>query len=337
MISRLVSVICLHLVCASFCLAENVAYYMSAWNGAKIHVVTANLNSPELKVTVSLTKNGPGTAESFGSMINRLQPSAAITGTFFCTKSLQPTGDIVIDGTRVHRGTVGTGVCFTADNTVHFVPFTEGSRTGWQGYETVLCAGPTLVSRGRLAVNPRAQGFRDPGIFGKKRRTALGVTENNKLLLVAIDTPMELHALAKVMLHLGAAEAVDLDGGSSSALYQGGRHISKPNRTLTNLVLVYDNLTDYHRNLHALAPQLGKRVAVQPPPYPEAGAVKLPEPGRLSFDLKRVEALMASNALMTFAEQQTNFPPFGPEAEAMFTASLKVNRRMNDAITAGRP
>ena len=239
----------------SVVLGSDVEYSRASWNGVPVHVVTANLNSPDLKVTVSLAKGGPGSSESFSSMLKRTGPAAAITGTFFCTRSLLPTGDIIIEGMPVYTGCLGKGVCITPYNTVEFVPYRQGHLSRWQGFETVLCAGPTLVQDGRILLFPRDEGFSDPNLFGKKKRTAIGVTDMNRLLMVVVDTPVHLRTLAKIMVHLGAVEAVDLDGGSSSALYCDGRRISAPGRSLTNLLVVYDNETDYFEHRQALAPQ----------------------------------------------------------------------------------
>ena len=264
MTTRCLLITSLLLMCRLAQAEQNIAYSKVLINGARVHVVSVNLNSPDLKVTVSLTKNGSGSTESFTSMLNRLQPAAAITGTFFCTRSLQPTGDIVIEGIKVHEGVIGTGVCFTPENTVQYLPYRSGHRTGWEGYDTVLCAGPTLVRNGSIFLIPRDQGFTDPGLFGRKKRTALGTTMNNKLLLVVVDTPILLRTLARIMLDLGAVNAVDLDGGTSSALYQNGRTISHPGRKLTNLLVVYDSLYDYYHHRQALAPQFRNTIAVKP-------------------------------------------------------------------------
>lgn len=266
MMFRILSVVSLLVICTGCFGATggNIAYSRVSWSGTPVDVVSINLNSPDLKVTISLAKNGTGTSESFTSMLDRVKPDAAITGTFFCTRSLKPTGDIVMEGTRIHTGSVGTGICFTPKNTVEFVPYAIGHRTKWQGYDTVLCAGPTLVKKGKVFLSPRDQGFRDPGLFGKKKRTAIGVTANNKLLLVAVKTPMQLRTLAKIMLSLGAVEAVDLDGGSSSALHCNGKLISSPGRKLTNLLVVYGSLTDYYQHRPKLAPGFGRTVASVP-------------------------------------------------------------------------
>jgi len=239
----------------------NVAYSRVSWNRMPVHVVSVNLNSPDLKVTVSLARNGAGSSESFTSMVSRLKPAAAITGTFFCTKSLLPTGDIVIGGAAMYTGSVGTGVCITPGNKIEFVPYAAGHRSKWEGYETVLCAGPTLVRNGRPCLSPRDQGFRDPALFGKKKRTAIGVTANNKLLLVAVSSPVQFRTLAKMMMSLGAVNAVALDGGSSSALHCNGKLISRPGRKLTNLLVVYGSLTDYYHHRQGLAPGMARLVA----------------------------------------------------------------------------
>lgn len=233
---------------------QNISYYKVRWSGASANVIAINLNSPDTKVTVSLARKGRGSSESFGSMVNRVKPTAAITGTFFCTRSLLPTGDIVIEGNSIHTGSVGTGVCVTPDNKVEFVPYSIGHRNRWQGYDTVLCAGPTLVRKGSVYLIPRDEGFRDPSLFGNKRRSAVGLTGNNKLLFVTVETPVQLRKLSKMMLHLGAVDAVALDGGSSTALHYNGKTISRPGRSLTNLLVAYSTPASYNLHREALAP-----------------------------------------------------------------------------------
>lgn len=236
--------------------AENISYSKVSWSGISAHVVSINLNSPDTKVSVTLAKNGRGSSESFSSMTNRVKPAAAITGTFFCTRSLLPTGDIVIDGKSIHTGSVGTGVCVTSDNKVKFIPYSIGHKTKWQGFEAVLCAGPTLLRGGQRFLIPRDEGFRDPSLFGHKRRTAVGLTNSNKLLMVTVEKPILLRTLANVMMHLGAVEAVSLDGGSSTALQINGKTVSRPGRSLTNLLVAYSTDYDYKQHRQALAPAL---------------------------------------------------------------------------------
>jgi exopolysaccharide biosynthesis protein len=68
-----------------------------------IHRVALDLTS--LDVTVCLAKGGHG--ESFGSMVKRLKPVAAITGDFYNPMTLKSVGDIVVDGKILYDGCIG--------------------------------------------------------------------------------------------------------------------------------------------------------------------------------------------------------------------------------------
>jgi hypothetical protein len=286
--------------------ASNISYSQIRWNDIPVRVVTVNLNSSDLKVTAALARDGAGSSEPFHSMLNRLQPSAAITGTFFCTQSLLPTGDIVIEGKRVHRGSVGTGVCFTSRNEVEFVPLKKGRSSGWEGFESVLCAGPTLVRDGEMFLSPKAEGYTDRGVYVRKTRTALGVTKGNKLLMVSVPRPIYLRSLAKIMLHLGAVHAVDLDGGASSALYYRGSVLARPGRRLTNLLVVYDSLNAYLKHRSALAPGIASTVtasaSVSSEAVPRIPDLMIGRPYRYIPDFKYTPPFINLRGLATDAE-----------------------------------
>jgi len=233
---------------------NNISYSKRWVQGVPVHVVTANLSSPDVRVSPAIAQHGVGTSEGFGSMLSRLQPTAAITGTYFCVKTLLPVGDIVVDSKLVSFGSVGTGLCFTGDNRVEFKLTQESRVTKWAGYSSVVCAGPRLVSNGVAYVSPRSEGFRDGGIYRKARRSAIGVTKYNKLLLVTVNRPVHLSKVARIMRDLGAVDAISLDGGSSTALYCKGRVLSHPGRRLTNLIVVYESPTKFARIKPHLAP-----------------------------------------------------------------------------------
>jgi hypothetical protein len=69
--------------------------------GVGAHVVTVNTASPAVRMTVALAAGGIGRGEPWPRMIDRLRPTAAITGTYFNTATLVPVGSLV------------AGVCFT--------------------------------------------------------------------------------------------------------------------------------------------------------------------------------------------------------------------------------
>ena len=239
---------------ASLYAESNVAYSKQWVHGVSAQVVTVNLNSLDVRVSPALAKYGVGSSEGFGSMISRLAPTAAITGTYFCVRSLIPVGDIVINGESVHSGCVGTAVCFTENNVVEFKDI--GSKEhNWTGYMSVICTGSRLVRNGSAYVTPRAEGFKDPSVMHKAQRCAIGVTKNNKVLLVTVKKPVYLSHLAHIMRELGAMNAVCLDGGSSSALYFKGRSYCHPGRRLTNLLVIYESPEQFANAKSKLAPE----------------------------------------------------------------------------------
>lgn len=216
-------------------------------------VITVNLADPEVRVTVALAAGGAGKAETFRSMISRTRPTAAITGTFFDTRTLIPTGDIALFGTLVHSGCIGSALCIDKDNKASIVSLRDGRQCKWTGYETVLCAGPTMVREGKVALALKHEGFR-PSLMASTQRTAVGITKAGKLLMVAVNRRASLYEVAKLMIELNTVDAVCLDGGSSTALYHEGRYLATPTRTLTNCLMVYSSKQDYAAAKAALAP-----------------------------------------------------------------------------------
>jgi hypothetical protein len=254
-----VGIVALALAAAAPCRAAagSVGYRKVKVRGIPAHVVTVNLNDPAVTVSVALARK-PAGCEAFRSVLHRTRPAAALTGTFFSTRSFWPVGDIVVDGQWLNQGLVGTALAITPENEVEFVPTRHRPRRDWSAYSTVLCGGPRLLTNGRVTVGPRWEGFRDRSLLARRPRTAVGVTKWGKLLLVAVTRPIHLTPMARIMRGLGAWNAVTMDGGSSTALFYRGRFFSRPARALTNVLVVYDNSSAFARARPHLAP--GRRL-----------------------------------------------------------------------------
>lgn len=233
--------------------ASSVAYSKAMIGRMSAQVVTVNLADAETRVTVALARGGLGKSESFKSIVNRTHPTAAITGTFFDTRSMIPTGDIAVFGRVVHTGCIGAALCIDSNNRAAVVPLSVGRKSGWAGYETVICCGPKLVSRGASSVSLRRDGF-GSSLCAPATRTAVGITRTGKLLLVALNKKTSIHCIANVMVALGATEALALDGGSSTGFYAHGKFAANPVRRLTNLLVVYSKSSDYQNAKFALVP-----------------------------------------------------------------------------------
>ncbi len=106
----------------------------------------------------------------------------------------------------------------------------------------MISGGPRLVKEGIVYVSKNEEKFRADIARGRAARTAAGITRDDKLLLVTVDglprersardgrssIGMTLEELAGLMINLGAVEAMNLDGGSSTTMWIDGRVVNKP-------------------------------------------------------------------------------------------------------------
>lgn len=218
---------------------QNPSYSVRALAGVKAHVITVKLG-PEVKVTLATAEGSARyCAESFGSMVARTAPTAAINGAAFCTETLKPIGDLVADGHLLSAGLMGTALCLRADGRACIRRVTWGHAEDWSAYETVLGCGPTLVRGGAVDLDPAGERFRDPHLLGAGSHSACGLGAQGRLYLVSVSPAASLPQMAQAMLALGCSDAMLLDGGASLAMYYRGRTIVSPGRPLTNLLLVY--------------------------------------------------------------------------------------------------
>ena len=107
----------------------------------------------------------------------------------------------------------------------------------------IVGGGPRLLAGGRIRVRAAAEGFSPlsaPWFYGsfvaaRHPRTLAGLRSDGTLLLVAVDgrragwsAGVTLPEAARVMRALGARDALNLDGGGSTAMTVRGRVISRP-------------------------------------------------------------------------------------------------------------
>jgi exopolysaccharide biosynthesis protein len=223
---------------------DAISFFARKFGNIHAYVVVVNLNSSKVKVSLSFPthplNNQTFPHERFDALVAQTLPTAAINGTYYDTRSFKPVSLLVAHGELVQAGQRGVAVCFDAQNRVQFFRIRNWRNFPWQDFNVILSSGPTLVHHGKISIFPQEEGFHDPQIFKPSQRSALGLTRNNKLLLVSVATPIRLRELARIMKKLGAYEAVNLDGGSSAGLYYRGKFWVHPSRTLTNVLTIYE-------------------------------------------------------------------------------------------------
>ncbi|ACB53078.1 unknown [Crocosphaera subtropica ATCC 51142] len=96
----------------------------------------------------------------------------------------------------------------------------------------VLGAGPLLISNRRIVLNAVSEKFSKGFQTQKASRSAIGLSKRGTIMFVAVHTRVggsgaSLDEMAQIMQRLGATDALNLDGGSSTGLVLGGQLIDR--------------------------------------------------------------------------------------------------------------
>ncbi|WP_291399649.1 phosphodiester glycosidase family protein [Daejeonella sp.] len=168
------------------------------------------------------------TTGDFGKQANAI---AALNGTFFDIANggsvdyIKSNGEIINENRLSKNGK-------RANHQKSALLFQEGklSIAKWDGkadWEKTLVADDIMVSGPLLILNQSEEKLDTANVFNKTRhpRTAVAITKNNKVLLITVDGRnansggMSLFELSKLMRWLHADDAINLDGGGSTALW----------------------------------------------------------------------------------------------------------------------
>ncbi|NDJ17004.1 phosphodiester glycosidase family protein [Myxacorys almedinensis A] len=107
-------------------------------------------------------------------------------------------------------------------------------------YSTILGAGPLLIQNGQTVLDATAERFSRAFIEEQAARSAIGQAPNGTILIVAVHDRLgglgaTLSDIASIMKQLGATNALNLDGGSSTTLYLGGQILDRPPNFTTSV------------------------------------------------------------------------------------------------------
>jgi len=106
---------------------------------------------------------------------------------------------------------------------------------------STLSFGPALVEDGEIVAGiddvEVDTNVGNHSIQGEQPRTAIGVVDENHLLLVVVDGRQEGYSrgattteLAEILQDLGATTAYNIDGGGSSTLWFDGEVVNSPSQ-----------------------------------------------------------------------------------------------------------
>lgn len=207
--------------------------------------VTISLLHPKVELDVVQAGNTIGAVEDLKSMAKRNRAVVAINGNFFAaysTTAYKPPFGFVFSGSRMlNDGQADRRTVFTFDQN-HLTQLVAG--LDFKAHYTnspvkgAVQAGPRLLVDGKVMLNVKKEGFKDPKILtGGGARSALGITKDHKLILLT-TSGATIRQLAEMMKQAGAYQAMNLDGGASSGLYYNGSYLTVPGRQISTAIVV---------------------------------------------------------------------------------------------------
>jgi exopolysaccharide biosynthesis protein len=122
----------------------------------------------------------------------------------------------------------------------------------WHRAENIVGGMPQLIKNGRLEITNELEKIRANFVTDRHPRTAIAKLRDGKILLVVVDgrqqgysTGMSLTTLAELLLEFGAVDAINLDGGGSSAMFVKGKLVNKPSdatgeRAVSDAILIFN-------------------------------------------------------------------------------------------------
>ncbi|UHA72336.1 phosphodiester glycosidase family protein [Paenibacillus sp. 481] len=202
----------------------------------------------------------------YAYFVNRTPQSNANSAILFTPKRGKTTGAAFGRAVVVRKGIVtevasGRSVNIPADGyVIHFTGkeakladrFKKGAKVklditymnhqgneieGWSDVTAAIGAGPRLVKDGKVALNPKAEGFRQDKILTlSAARSGVGIMPDGSVMIATVRSAT-MKEWAAAWKQLGAVHAMNLDGGASSGLYANGKLMTKPGRNISNALL----------------------------------------------------------------------------------------------------
>jgi exopolysaccharide biosynthesis protein len=121
----------------------------------------------------------------------------------------------------------------------------------WKQATSIIGGGPQLIRNGRVEITNAAEKILPSFVSDGHPRTAIAKLKSGQILLVTVDgrqpgesIGMSLTMLADLLLEFGAVEAINLDGGGSTAMVIRNKLVNKPSdatgeRPVSDAILVY--------------------------------------------------------------------------------------------------
>jgi hypothetical protein len=130
-------------------------------------------------------------------------------------------------------------------------PVETEAADSWRKAASVIGGGPQLIRNGRVEITNAAEKILPSFVSDTHPRTAIAQLKSGQILLVTVDgrqpgesVGMSLTMLADLLIEFGAVEAINLDGGGSTAMVVRNKLVNKPSdatgeRPVSDAILIY--------------------------------------------------------------------------------------------------
>ncbi|MDX6445995.1 MAG: hypothetical protein QOH71_3069 [Blastocatellia bacterium] len=132
-----------------------------------------------------------------------------------------------------------------------FSPVEATQADAWKKASSVIGGGPQLIKDGRVAITNAAEKILPSFVSDGHPRTAIARLKSGHVLLLTVDgrqpgesIGMSLTMLAELLIEFGAVDAINLDGGGSTAMVIRNKLVNKPSdatgeRPVSDAILLY--------------------------------------------------------------------------------------------------
>jgi len=228
-------------------------------NGQAFNVAVVSAKLSTVSIRCGIAKDRVGATETLGSIANRYNAIAAINGSFFDAYDSGPTKmpdmPLISHGNLLEYSTIGTLLGFTDDGRWRMEKSADVVRwcganccrnpndddeafLFWSHVTEAVGCGPRLVVDGVPKLQPYDEGISSGEVLNPHTvRSAVGITADGRILFVVANRA-GLGDMAHIMVSLGAQQAMNMDGGSSSGLWCRGKNMVAPGRELSNALLI---------------------------------------------------------------------------------------------------
>lgn len=199
----------------------------------RVHVIPFSPASQILSIHVASSRSG----DAFTQIVARNKPAVAFNGTFYGVDG-KPLGILRSRGKWAFRGG-HMRTAFAVDRNGRAILLSRDEvRRNPSRFPFAIAGGPRLLRDGIVCLNPEAEGFRPASRRRRASRTALGIRRDGMAMVVVDEDAVTLAEFAIVCRKAGAVNAVNLDGGSATALYTNGKTLVSPSCPMANVVMI---------------------------------------------------------------------------------------------------